>query len=128
MKMFLAIFSFIFIASSASFALPKYFDSFKKNFPDVAGTKLASCAVCHPVKGKMKELSPFALDFKKAGHDLAKIEALDSDNDRFTNLEEIAAGTFPQDKTDKPDIPALIKQIKDLKREVESQKAKIKNG
>ncbi|OGB87974.1 hypothetical protein A3H38_06665 [candidate division WOR-1 bacterium RIFCSPLOWO2_02_FULL_46_20] len=113
-------------SSSALFATPKYLESFKKNYPDAAGTKLAACSTCHPVKGKMKEQGPFALDFKNAGHNFAKIADIDSDQDRFTNFEEIVAGTFPQDKTDKPNIPFLIKQIKELKQEVERLKTKVK--
>ena len=116
----------IVLFSPTLFALPKYLEAFKKNYLEAAGTKLADCAICHPVKGKMKEQSLFAQDFKKAGHDFAKIVGLDSDKDRFTNFEEIVAVTFPQDKTDKPDIPALIKQIKGLEREVDGLKAKLK--
>ena len=126
MRVFFAAGLMVILSSTALFALPKYLETFKKSYPDAAGTKLAGCAICHPVKGKMKEQSLFAQDFKKAGHDFAKIANIDSDKDRFINAEEIAARTFPQDESDKPDIAALIKQINGLKQKIEQLEAKIK--
>ena len=67
----------------------------------------ASCGTCHI--GKTKKLNPYGQDLQKAmrsentklltGSVLKKVEGLDSDNDKKSNLEEIQANTLPGDPT-----------------------------
>jgi hypothetical protein len=56
--------------------------------------------MCH-VKGSRKR-NPYGKEFRKAGHSFDLIEEKDSDGDGFTNIAEIAAGTFPGDRESKP--------------------------
>ena len=82
-----------------------------------AGTRLDTCDTCHttgrstnPYGTNLKsefsrmiaprEENLTGLDAFRAG--LQDIEELDSDNDRFSNIEEIRARTFPGDPEDHP--------------------------
>jgi hypothetical protein len=100
------------ILATAAWALPpmaKVFDAAYKPAKNSA-LKKADCAVCHIAKGKTK-LNPYGEDIKKelAGSKtltadiLKKVEALDSDKDGVSNLEEIKAGTLPGDPKSKPE-------------------------
>jgi hypothetical protein len=61
----------------------------------------AKCALCHV--GMTKKLNPYGLDLQKAlggskkmtPEILSKMEALDSDKDGVSNIDEIKAGTLP---------------------------------
>ena len=48
---------------------------------------------------------PTRLPTRPSGHDFGSIESADSDGDGYTNIEEIAAGTFPGDPNDFPNAP-----------------------
>ena len=69
-----------------------------------AGSKLDSCNLCHP-GGNTGQLNPYAAAFAASVHNFGSIESADSDGDGFTNIEEIAAGTFPGDPNDFPNAP-----------------------
>lgn len=100
-------------------------------YPDAQGTKLDNCYLCHasgsyngknydacdychqvyglkPPHGDISQtLNPFGLDYGDAGGGQAALEAIalvDSDNDDFTNEEEILAGRLPGDPDDYPGV------------------------
>ncbi len=109
-------------------------NKFLAAYPDTAGTKLDHCALCHgggeyESKGKMVSLgscqwchyaygydgageieetiNAYGAAYKAAGRNaaaVASIDALDSDNDGYTNAEEIAAMTFPGSAGDHPGL------------------------
>ncbi|WP_340820175.1 PGF-CTERM sorting domain-containing protein [Methanolobus sp. WCC4] len=65
----------------------------------VEGTALDSCGICHGEAA----LTPYGMDALASGLDLASIEDDDSDEDGFTNIEEINALTSPGDPDDYPE-------------------------
>ena len=102
-------------------------------YPDIAGTKLDSCALCHSGGQYEKKpgawvtlgscqwchyeygydasgdinltLNPYGKDYRDNGRNenaLISIEDLDSDEDGFSNIEEIAALRFPGNDLDDP--------------------------
>jgi hypothetical protein len=83
---------------------PAYLQAFNDVY-GTRGTKLDNCGTCHDsnyqndyqiaVRTKLYELG----DIAKA---LKAVEALDSDGDKFTNLQEIKARTLPGDPGDFP--------------------------
>lgn len=92
------------ILASAAWAFPPFLKTFNDAYkvkPDSALGK-ASCAVCHLAKNKTDKLNPYGQDLKKAlvggkvtKASLAKVEKLDSDKDKASNIKEIKAGTLP---------------------------------
>jgi hypothetical protein len=98
---------------SIAFAKENYTTSFNNRYGTSGvknGTTLGSCITCHhQVDGKGGE-NAYALDYRNNRHDFAAIEPLDSDNDGFTNLAEINAGTFPGDPASKP-VPTPMPPI-----------------
>lgn len=135
----------LFLAGAAGSALGAYHHmdeqdapKFQQAYPDLIGTKLDDCTLCHsggqyekkPGKwategscqwchrtygydgsGDIEEtLNPFGRDYRDAGRSVAAfaaIEGLDSDNDTYSNLEEIEAIRFPGSSDDDPSkIPA----------------------
>ena len=96
----------IWSSATASTKFAKEFTStYKIEKTSVLGK--ATCGACHV--GKTKKLNPYGLDLQKAmrsektklltGSVLKKVEGLDSDNDKKSNLEEIEANTLPGDPT-----------------------------
>lgn len=67
-----------------------------------SGTPLDNCMTCHKKRSHKK--NPYGVDYKKAGYGFEAIERQDSDGDGFSNIIEIAAGTFPGDPKSKPTI------------------------
>jgi hypothetical protein len=98
------------VAAIPAAAKEKYLGLVDAKYPKAG----ASCSTCHatdvPTKGN-RGLNPYGLDVKKravvrdaAGKktlDLSKVEALDSDKDGKSNLEELKAGTNPGDPASK---------------------------
>ena len=93
----IAIIFFIgFSTSLQIFATQSYLSAFTTVYPMVRGTQLESCATCHsPIKADF--LNSYALDLRDKGKKLnfKAIEALDSDEDGKSNLEEIKSEAFP---------------------------------
>ncbi|MCL4560500.1 MAG: DNRLRE domain-containing protein [Chloroflexi bacterium] len=76
-------------------------------YPNIVGTKLDSCMLCHT--SSVPSLNSYGQAYKSAGRNssaLASIENQDTDNDGFTNLQEIVALTFPGDPGDHPVLPS----------------------
>ncbi len=92
------------IIAAPTFAFPKFVKSFALVYP---GAKTVSCVFCHtPVTNT---LNAYGLALQKTiiqgALDPKAVEPLDSDEDSFTNLEEIAAGSLPGDKDSTPGRP-----------------------
>jgi hypothetical protein len=76
---------------------------FETQYPAIAGTRLDACIACHTLDGL--GLNPYGqavLDNGKDASAFAKIEKLDSDNDGYSNNQEIQAHTFPGFPNDNP--------------------------
>jgi hypothetical protein len=107
-------------------ALPEILDGFNNKY-HTRGTRLDSCDTCHiPDKPKRlscdeichvpnkpekienkNSLNPYGLDIKNnlnlgISGALGAVENLDSDEDRFSNIDEIRNLTFPGSKNDFP--------------------------
>ncbi|HVW33041.1 MAG TPA: hypothetical protein VHL53_10920 [Acidimicrobiia bacterium] len=93
---------------SPAMAKPEYLQAFNAKY-GTQGTKLDSCNTCHTTSQDADHLNPYGLDYRKANHDFAAIEGLDSDGDSFKNIDEINAGTFPGDPNDNPNTKAKPK-------------------
>ena len=88
-------------------AIGNYLTNFNSQYDaqyQTAGSKLDSCNLCHP-GGNTGQLNPFAAAYAASGYNFGTIESADSDGDGFTNIEEIAAATFPGDANDFPNAP-----------------------
>ncbi|SFM68157.1 PGF-CTERM sorting domain-containing protein [Methanolobus profundi] len=79
-------------------ATPDALGAFNQTY-SVEGTVLDSCATCHTEDA----LTPYGMDVLASGLDFAATEETDSDEDGFTNIEEINALTFPGDAEDYPE-------------------------
>ena len=80
--------------------------NFRTKYPGASGTRIDSCSLCHT--GNIPSLNPFGQAYKNNGRNVnafAAIEALDSDGDGSTNLQEISALTFPGDPSNFPAPP-----------------------
>ncbi len=91
------------IAVSAQ-AKTSYMTSFRSTYNSaykVTGSRLDTCDLCHP-GGDTSARNSYANAYRGASHKFANIEGTDSDGDGFTNIQEIAALTFPGDISDKP--------------------------
>ena len=79
-----------FLVGSAAFAKPAVLSSFKVKYP--TAKTLFTCKTCHDATPK---LNYYGMELQKSALDFAAFEAVDSDGDGKTNLEEITAGTNP---------------------------------
>jgi hypothetical protein len=71
-------------------------------YPKMVNSRIDSCTLCHT---SAPSLNAYGSAYKSHGRNtaaLTAIEALDSDGDGFTNLQEINALTFPGSASDKP--------------------------
>ena len=75
-------------------------DEFNQEY-DTNGTRLDNCTVCHGES--IESLNPYGMDYQENDADLMAVEPLDSDEDGFSNQEEIDALTFPGDQEDTPE-------------------------
>lgn len=93
-----------------SAARENYLSLARSRYPGIAGSKIDSCALCHPSAAGGPIKNTFGWDWSDwgGGQDamtaFASIEAMDSDGDGFSNLAEINAHTFPGDLNDYPVI------------------------
>jgi hypothetical protein len=103
------------LISAAAWATPAFLTTFNTTYKPKAGTALAkaSCAICHVSATKTDKFNPYGQDLKKNAtggkvtkDTLAKVEKLDSDKDKATNIVEIKAGTLPGDPKSTPKAAA----------------------
>lgn len=78
-------------------ARPEYMKDFK-NFSD----KVKKCTLCHVQSSGYGGLNPFGRDYARIGSLTPELMQLDSDGDRFSNIEELLNGTMPGDKNSYP--------------------------
>jgi hypothetical protein len=72
-------------------------------YPQLSNTRLNSCSLCH--SSSIPSLNSYGVAFSSKGRNAAAlkaIEALDSNGDGFSNIQEINALTFPGNANDKP--------------------------
>ncbi|OPY25605.1 MAG: hypothetical protein A4E23_00015 [Methanomethylovorans sp. PtaU1.Bin073] len=98
MVLFLAV--VVLIGAPTVSAKSSYLSSLNQHY-NTSGTNLDSCKTCHTSSGG-GSLNPYGRAYSSNGRNFASIESLDSDNDGFTNIEEINALTFPGDANDHP--------------------------
>ncbi|MCZ7404877.1 MAG: hypothetical protein O8C67_08100, partial [Candidatus Methanoperedens sp.] len=82
-----------------------YLSIFEKTYPDAAGSRIDSCELCHINPSGGGTLNSYGTDFANNGHNFTAIESNDSDLDRFPNIGEITARTFPGNALDNPLTP-----------------------
>lgn len=75
----------------------------ENQYPSLMDTKLDDCTLCHTASGFA--LNPYGAAYLAASHSFSAIEAVDSDQDGFTNIAEINALTFPGNASDNPGGP-----------------------
>ena len=112
----LAIVVFLGTSQSSLEAKPKFWLAFQQTYTVKVGTPIdrAKCLTCHAAPGP-PNLNPYGLTVRDAlraakSEDvtpaiLNSIESRDADGDRFTNGQEITAGTLPGDPKSHPDAP-----------------------
>jgi len=84
--------------------------SIKTKYPKIAGSRLDTCNLCHTAS--IPSLNPYGAAYKSKGRNAAAfglIEALDSDGDGLTNIQEINGLTFPGDPKDPPLPPQKLR-------------------
>ena len=120
----MSIVAIVMIVGTAT-AFPEILDVFNTKYNTI-GTKLDTCNTCHisarpqrsicgeachvpnkPQKEEVNSLNSYGMNVKdnlniSIDQALAKIEGLDSDGDRFSNIDEIHNLTFPGDRKDFP--------------------------
>lgn len=113
--------------SSSLFAMPNkvIIDALTSKYPETMGTKLMDCMTCHTTDkwqrnaygldlqmylrnmitttGGTPEPKKYTKAFIMTG--MKAVELADSDNDGFSNLEELVHVTKPGDATDHPERP-----------------------
>jgi mono/diheme cytochrome c family protein len=82
-----------------------YLSSFEKTYPDAVGSRIDTCELCHINPSGGGPLNSYGTDFANNRHNFTAIESNDSDKDRFTNIAEINATTFPGNALDNPLTP-----------------------
>lgn len=94
---------FVLAISFQAQAKPGFLKQFKAQYPK---SKLNDCVICHIAESEENERNSYGADLettlKNNKLDFKAVEALDSDGDGATNLEEINAGTQPGDKSSVP--------------------------
>src|SRR5659263_500036 len=80
-----------------------YLSDFKQKYPETAGTRIDSCVICHLENPRTDTFprNPYGAAYGNSGN-FTLIESKDSDNDGFSNIQEIRNLTFPGDAQDKP--------------------------
>ncbi len=94
----------VLILAPVAHAKSSYRTSFRNTYNatyGVTGSRIDNCTLCHP-GGDTGSLNSYANAYANAGHNFKTIESYDSDGDGYTNLQEIAAKTYPGDASDKP--------------------------
>ncbi len=92
----------LFIAGDSAFAIPSLQTAFISQYPALRDTPLQSCTTCHmPVKKDF--LNSYGLALRESKMDFKEIEALDSDGDKVSNIDEINDESFPGSRATSPE-------------------------
>ncbi len=87
----------VLLISQPALSRPEYMKNFK-DFPD----EVKKCTLCHVQSSGYGGVNSFGADFAKIGSLTPELMQLDSDSDRFSNIEELRAGTMPGDPESYP--------------------------
>jgi hypothetical protein len=96
------IFLLVLAIAAGTFSIAYAHRDFMEKFNDTYGTRgtpLDTCITCH---SNILNLNPYGEDFRDNGSDFAAIEQMDSDDDGFSNIDEINARSLPGDSGDVP--------------------------
>lgn len=85
-------------------AMSAYLYNFNNTYPAAAATLGQNCTLCHAIPEGGGPPNPYGADYAAFGYSFSDIEQLDSDNDGYTNIQEIQALTYPGDPTSHPDL------------------------
>ncbi len=85
--------------SNGAWALSGFLDDAVTYYPEISGTKLDDCTLCHT---SPPTRNAYGRALANAGVDFSAVALDDSDGDGVANEDEILAGTFPGDATDTP--------------------------
>jgi hypothetical protein len=105
-------------------AKPEYLRTVVRTY-GIKDTPVAQCTLCH-LKGGGSALNRFGKSFFANGADsraLSAIEADDSDNDGFSNLEEFASLTSPGDPRSRPGEHPSEEVLAKARRDAQKKKA-----
>jgi len=84
--------------------------SARATYPNIVGTQLDSCALCHVSESNYR-LDPYGRDYSSARRDFSAIESFDSDGDGYNNITEITAMTFPGKAESVPPTPTATPEV-----------------
>ncbi len=96
----------VFSKPQSGLALPGDLSSAAAKYPNIVGTNLQACDLCHTAN--IPSLNPYGAAYKANGRSSAAfglIENLDSDGDGFKNLQELSSLTFPGNPASFPSVP-----------------------
>ena len=75
----------------------------------MSGPLKNDCTLCHMNNAGGGDRNAFGKDFAQHDHIIeGALSSIDSDNDGYTNGEELDAGTYPADKSSHPDSEAAM--------------------
>lgn len=86
-----------------------FFNEAKARYPQLAGSSLDDCRLCHKNREGGGPRNIFGQEFQIYGYDFAVLENRDSDGDGFTNLEELTSLTIPSNPKNFPKVGAKTK-------------------
>ena len=107
LTLFFLLFTITAFGSGIADAKSSDLDNFTGRYGDSA---ISNCSLCHPGYNT-KQFNEYATAYIANGRSpaaLALIESHDSDQDKFTNIVEINAGTYPGDAASVPDVAANV--------------------
>lgn len=74
------------------------------------------CTLCHTNNAGGGDRNSFGKDFAQHNHIIeGALSSIDSDNDGYTNGEELETGTYPADKSSHPDSEAALAYAESVK-------------
>ena len=93
----------VILVSSATYVFARYgyYQLLTNTYKNIRGSRIDYC-LCHLDKDGGGPRNPFGVDYANHNHNLKEIENRDSDNDGFTNIDEINNFTNPGDNADYP--------------------------
>lgn len=77
--------------------------AYSENADQIPGDLMGICQVCHIDPNGGGDLNSYGTDYMSNDYSFEDIAGLDSDNDGFTNQEELDAATLPGDPESSPE-------------------------